>query len=174
MKNVFILIFGIFSLIPSTTTLQEPVSSVVNVSVPRGAVKLNHSEMVANLQKMSKVSELKSVKSKNLFKVNDALLAFWDLEVTEGNAKSLPAIKSEVLELYKLDQNIVVKESKIIKMNDQNFLILKYRNGDSNYIRFISDYRKNRAFTGVLQFEDAKMAEADYTLNSLIKSVRFK
>lgn len=173
MKKMNMLILGMLCCL-STIAQQEPLSNVVNINVPKGAVKLNKEQIISHSKKKFKTSEIASVKTKNLYKIDELLIGFWDLEVSEENKKSLQAIKSEALELYKLDKNIIVNEARINKINNNQFLVINYQNGDASYYRFNSEYRNNQSISGVIQFKEFEKDKAAAILNDILNSIKFK
>ena len=66
---------------------ETPTSKVVNMTVPKGAIKLNKEEVKSYADRKFGNSEITSVNTRNLYSINELLMAFLDLKASEGNKK---------------------------------------------------------------------------------------
>jgi hypothetical protein len=173
MKKIDILILSVMTCL-FLNAQETPISKVVNMTVPKGAIKLNKEEVKSYADREFGNSEITSVNTQNLYSINELLMAFWDLNVSEGNKKSLEAIKSEALELYKLDKNIIVDDASIKEANNNKILVISYKNKDANYYRFISEYRNNQAISGLIQFKASDKNQSKAILKEILSSIKFK
>ncbi len=78
MKKINLSIIAI--IISATCAAQQTgLSNVVDITIPDHAEKLDKNNAVAHSKRLFKHSEIGTLKTKNLYKVDDVTVAFWDI-----------------------------------------------------------------------------------------------
>lgn len=157
-----------------STAQQATLSNVVIINIPKKALKINKEQAVAYSKKNFKKSEISSLNTKNLYKIDQVIFGFWDSKVGLEGRRTLEDIKAEALELYKLSSSITVHDASIKKINNVGLLVINYKNGDANYYRFISEYRNHQSMSGIVQYELSDRRNATKILDEVLKSITFK
>jgi hypothetical protein len=164
----------IIMLICAIALAQETrISSVADVTIPKGAEKFTKEKMLNRSKMLFKSSEM-GYSETNIFFVKDNIsFAFWDL-TAPVEKRSLETIQREILELFKLNKNITVENANIKTINNKKFLILSYTNYDACYYRFFSDSWKNKTINGIVEYKQPDKAKAEAILNKILDGLNFK
>jgi hypothetical protein len=171
MKNIVFLIIGL--LISSQLIGQTPKSDVVSVRLPHGATSLTK-------EQLSKVAHNNFKRSgvpldvENYYQLDGLIISFWDIEVNPDFNRSLEEIRSGMVAILKRN-NDTVNFSKIITVNNIQFLEYEYQKDDEVYLRFQSEFNKNhKNICGIIQFKKPDQDKAHKALQDLLQSIHFK
>jgi len=172
MKKILFLIAGLFLSLYAVG--QVPSSNVVIATMPKGATKLTRDHLLNIVHNDYKRSSI-PLDKENTYQLDGVLISFWDLSVNPEFKKSLKASQSEMLEYLGRNKENVVNYSKIISVNNIQYLVCEYQNNDEVYLWFKSDYnKKNKDINGVVQFKKPDEEKAHKALNDFLSTVHFK
>jgi hypothetical protein len=153
---------------------QAPISEVVDATLPKGAKLLTKEQLIAYTKSNYKRSQIPTDK-KNTYQLDGLLISVWDLSVNPGLKRSLQASQSEMLGYLKRNTENTINYSKIITVNNIQFLVCEYQKQDEVYLWFKSDYNKaNKNISGVIQFKKPDQNKAEAALQTFLASVHFK
>lgn len=171
----------IISLICSLTFIQqqEPLSSLVNIKPPRNNERLSKSQYSLLIKKRFGKNRTIDEDVKNIYEIDGMILTFKDMildnDYSKSNAKSLPQIKDEMVEMMKhlhLKNNL--DKAEIVKINNIDFFLFKTHLGDNYSYHFTSETRNYKYIIGSIEFEKQDKERADKIFDDLIKSISFK
>jgi len=173
MKKIVFLIAGL-SLRLIVMGQQIPSSDVVDASMPNGAKLMTKEQVIDYTKRNYKRSEI-SPERKNIYQLDGLIISFWDLSVNPGFKKSLQASRAEMQELFSWNKEIVVNLSKIITVNNIQYLVYEYQKNDEAFLRFQSEFNKNdKNICGIIQFKKGDEDKAQAALQTFLGSVHFK
>jgi hypothetical protein len=153
---------------------ENPNSTVVTARMPKGSVKLGKKELSKFLHENFKKSGV-PLDKENTYQLDGIIISFWDLSVNPESKKSLKATQSEMLSVLKLNNDNVINYSKIISVNNIQYLVYEYQKDDEVYIWFRSDFNKdNKNINGTIQCKDQDKDKAHEVLKTFLESVHFK
>jgi len=172
MKNIIFLMLCLFLSIKVLG--QTPKSDVVSVSVPNGAISLTRDQ----LSKVVRVNFKRSgipLDVQNYFQLDGLIISFWDYETGVGpeSQRSLEEIKLGILGIMRYTPD-TVNFSKIITVNNIQFLVYEYQRKNEVYLRFQTGYRNYKSFGGIIQFKKPDEEKAQNALQNLLQSIHFK
>jgi len=110
--------------------------------------------------------------SKNIYKVGNIVVAFWDLVEDDSYKRTLIQVQKEGLSMLTKQQ--VVDESVIKTINNAKILIFKYHQGDEYSYRFYSETRRNISVSGLVHFKATDRAKAEIIFEKLISTIKLK
>ena len=172
MKKISFLIIGLF--ISAFTSAQIPSSDVVSAAMPNGAKLLTKEQLQSFTKNNYKRSQIPTDK-KNIYQLDGVLISFWDLSVNPGFERSLQASQSEMLGYLGRNSENTINYSKIIKVNNIQFLLCEYQKQDEVFLWVKSDLNKsNKYISGVVQFKKPDEDNAQRALETFLGSVHFK
>jgi hypothetical protein len=172
MKNIVFLIIGSFCSLYAIG--QTPASTVVDITIPKGASRLSHEQLTKYISNNFKRSGV-PLNKENTYQLNGMIISFWDLSVNPKFKKSLKATQTEMLSTLKLVDNLIIINSQIITVNNVRFLEYEYQIEDEVYLRFQSAYNKNnKNICGIIQFKKPDEAKAHKALDDFLSTVHFK
>jgi hypothetical protein len=173
MKKITFLIFGLCYCLTAISQ-QIPSSEVVIASMPPGSRLLTEDQVTKFTSEHFKRSQIPAGK-KNIYQLDELIISFWDLSVNPEFKKSLKDSQSEISEYLGRDDANTINYTKLIRVNDIQFLIYQYERHGDVYLRFQSEYNKNnRDICGVIQFSKPNEAKAQEALQTFLKTVHFK
>jgi len=173
MRKIIFFIAGLF-FTQYVIAQQAPSSEVVTAVMPKGAIKLTQDQLVRFTSKNYKSSAM-PLNKENTYQLDGILISFWDLRVNQEFKKSLPASQKEILEVLRLNDFNKVNYSKIITVNNKQFLVYDYEIEDECYLRFQSEFNKqNKNICGLIQYKKPDEAKAEEALQTFLQSVHFK
>jgi hypothetical protein len=154
---------------------QQPTSSeVVNAVMPKGATKLT-GEQLSNYVCKNYIRPGIPLDKENTYQLDGLLISFWDLSVKPEFKKSLQDSQSEILAILKRNDENVINYSKIIAVNNIQFLVYEYQKSDEVYLWFRSDFNKNNEnIIGTIQFKKPDEDKAQKALQTFLQTVHFK
>ena len=171
MKKFNIVIASLFF---SVTALCQHKQEVMQLSMPKGANKLNE----VQLKKLSH-SEFDDNMAANfhdhIYKKNNLLIYYLFTGVSGPKFKRSLEYSQEIMVALlsghsELKSTVyIVDTAKIIVVNNIRFAILKYHHNDISYIKFTSDYDKNLEFiNGFIEYKREDEAEAQQYLHDFL------
>jgi hypothetical protein len=174
-KVVFSIIGLLFSFVG---ICQVPNSQVIDATLPKGTVSLSKEQASTMLHNNFKRYEVptnsKYLDIKNYYQMDGLLVAFWDDEVNPQFKRSLETIRSGIMGVFRYTHD-TVNFSKIITLNNINFLEYEFKKEDEVYLWFQSDVNKNdKNICGVIQFKKGNEDKAQKYLDDFLGTVRFK
>jgi hypothetical protein len=111
----------------------------------------------------------------NLYKKDGLLIYYLNLSVPAKMKKNLESDQRMIVSLLGQLKGTVVDTSKIISINNNQFLIINFHEKDDWYIRFTSDYdRNNKSINGFIEYKKPDEEEAKQYLQVLLKNMHFK
>jgi hypothetical protein len=171
MKKTIFLITGLF--ISLYTMGQSPTSDVFNATAPKGAKKLTREQLTNYVHSNYKRSGL-PLDKENTYQVDGLLISYWSLSVNPDFKKSLKSTQSEMLAVLK-ENNNMINDSRIIKINNIQFLVYEYQKENEVTLRFQSEFNKNnKNINGIIQFKEADKDKAHKALDDFLQTVHFK
>jgi len=115
------------------------------------------------------------INKENYYKLDGVLISFWDLSVNPEFKKTLQASQSEMLGYLARNKENTVNFSKIITVNNIQFLVCQYQKQNEVYLWFKSDFNKdNKDICGIIQFKKPDEDKAEKALKDLLQSMHFK
>jgi alpha-amylase/alpha-mannosidase (GH57 family) len=170
MRNVVLfkvaLLFSIYAI------GQSPKSNVVSISAPAGAIQLTKEQASELIHANFKQSSI-PLDKENYYQLNGIIMSFWDIEQDTEYKRSLEEIRSGMLGVLKYAHD-TVNFSKIITVNNSQFLVYEYQKDDEVYLWFQTDFKNNKKSGGTLQFKKPDEAKAERALQDLLQSIHFK
>ncbi len=153
---------------------QAPTSEVVSANMPKGATKLSREQLTNYVHNNFKQSAL-PLEKENLYQLDGLIISFWDLSVNPEFKKSLQASQSEMLAVLKRNSENTINYSKIITVNNIQYLVYQYQKNDEVFLRFQSEFNKNnKNICGLIQFKKPDEDKAQKALQTFLESVHFK
>jgi hypothetical protein len=151
---------------------QTPNSKIVNASMPVGTTALTK-EQAAHLLHANFRRPSMPLNKDNYYRSDGLIVSFWDVEENPGFEKSLEDLRSGIIGLLKENKDSV-NFSKIIKVNEMNFLVYEYQKDGEVHLWFQTDFRNNKHFGGVIEFKETDEEKAHEYLDKFLKNVHFK
>jgi hypothetical protein len=167
-----VLILGICSVLCIRSLCQHPQSNIVSINVPQDAISLSKEEAARTIHANFKRSSIPLGKE-NYYKVDGIIVSFWDHEENAIHENTLEEIRSGMLGILKRTHD-TVNISKIIKINDMQFLVYEFQNENEVHLVFQTDYYKNANFGGMIEFKKPDEEKAQKILQELLQSIHFK
>jgi hypothetical protein len=172
MKNKILLFLFVFQCF-SASCQKNVLKSNAIVIIPQNAQKLSSTQLSDYVK--TNFKDYKPpipLNSEHAYKINNVFLSYWDVnESSEQFKKPLKAVQSEALEGMSWNKAYVVNSSKIITVNNIQFLIINYQRGNDAFIKFDSEYKNLTCLNGIIQFTKGNETEANQVLNDFLKTV---
>lgn len=174
MQKIFILAISL-TVAWHSLVQNKPISAVAEVVLPKDAERIDKANLATRAKTFSVKSELQSSKfDSNLYKIDNLSLGLWDVNASEDDHRTLQEIKAQALELFKLDNSIAVDEASIKTYNGNQFLIINYHKGTSNYLKFVTKTVNKKTLNGVIESNISDKGKAKSTLEEMLKKMSFK
>ncbi len=172
MKKISFLVAGLF-LSHFAMSQVNGHSDVVNITIPKKAAKLTKEKLVTYTNSNYKRSQV-PIDKENIYQIDGLIVSFWDVPASESNKRDLPVIQSEILGILKRNNENVINYSKIITVNNIQFLVFEYQKGDEVFLRFISELKNHKNLNGIIQFKKPDEDKAQEALKDLLGGMHFK
>ena len=176
MKKVNIIIACLFY---SLTAMCQHKQEIMQLSMPKGAIKLNEVQF-KKLSHSGFDDDSSDSFHDHIYKKNNLLIYYLYLGVSGPKFKrSLEYSQDMMVALLtghsELKSTVsVVDTAKIIVVNNIRFAITQYHQNHTWYITFTSDYDKNLQFiNGFIEYKQADEAEAQQYLHDFLGSMHF-
>ena len=131
MKKITFLIFGLCWSFKAISQ-QIPSSEVLTASMPPGSKLLTQDQLVKFTRKNFTRTPIPADK-KNIYQLDGIIISFWDIEQDTEYKRSLEEIRSGMLGVLKYAHD-TVNFSKIITINNSQFLVYEYQKEDEVYL----------------------------------------
>src|SRR6185503_5062436 len=162
----FLLGYSAFGQVPSTETF--------GATVPKEAIKLDRDHVLSIAHKTLRQSYV-APGIENTYQLDGLVISYWGLSVSPDNTKSLEDSQKEILGLLKRNEGDIVKNSKIVTVNNIRFLVYEYHRGDDVSLRFQSELDKNhKNVNGLIQFKKPDEDKAHKALDDSLHTIHFK
>jgi len=151
-------------------------SEVMQLSLPKGARKLNQQEYNDFMAKRYDKSGIVDFHN-HVYQKDNLLIYYFNSYVTAPKLKkSLESNERIMVGVFKqYSKTIVVDTAEIITVNNIRFGLIKYHENDIWHIRFTSDYDNNLHYIrGFIEYKKSDQAEAEQYLKELLKSMHFR
>ncbi len=156
---------------------QDTVSNIVSITLPKKTEKISKSAYFDHLHRNYKNYNTGDEKVDGFFrktyKIDNILIKFYDADRSYDPKKTLVKFQNQFLEMMKWG-GITVNFSKIITVNNIQFLVYEHQIDDEMTINFISETKNNKCITGELKFKKADDEKAQQILDKLLKSMHYK
>ena len=175
MKKLHVIIYILYCF--NAVSQQVPRNSeVMQLTLPKGAIKLNNEEYRKFISKRYDKSNLADFRD-HVYKKDGLLIYYLNSAISSSKFKrSLESSQAIMVGVFKqYSKTIIVDSAKIITVNNIRFSIIKYHENNIWYIRFTSDYSKNLRFVnGFIEYKKPDEQIAQKALHELLHSMHFR
>lgn len=155
---------------------EEPISKVANIKAPEKAQRIELAEAKQRFASSYRYVRQLPRGMKNIYEVDQIIIAFSDLESASDRQTLEHRQKSEMETMKEMGGELVagIDESKIVSVNSIRYYILKRHFKDEYFYSFVSEKNEYMGIYGTFIFKRDAKEKADRIFDKLLKGISFK